>query len=74
MTRIQIDGDARYHTLASANSKTLRFDCELELAYQRVHVTTADVPPELRCEGCETVRLRAVEFFTDQAVRELEDA
>lgn len=71
------DGPAVWHTVGSAHPGGLiRLDCELELAYQRVHVTTADVPPKLRCEGCETARLRAVDYFvarrTDEAVRSWE--
>lgn len=75
MTRLCLDSAPPWHTLSSAHpGGLLTLDCGEQLSYRSVHLTTADVPPELRCQGCETVRLQAVEYFTDQAARELEDA
>lgn len=64
MTRICISAAPPWHTLDLAHPGGLiLFDCGQQLAYQRVLVTTQDVPVELRCSGCEAKRIAAEEFF-----------
>lgn len=64
MLRLTADTAPPWHTLDLAHPGGLiLFDCGQQLAYQRVLVTTQDVPVELRCSGCEAKRIAAEEFW-----------
>lgn len=70
--RVSLDGSL-YHTIFSAHPGGLViFDCTEQVSYQRMHLTTGDVPVVSRCPQCEQKRLAAVEYFVEGAVAGLE--
>ena len=73
MIRLCLNGAPPWHTLRTAHPGGLiTLDCDEQLVYQRVHVTTQDIGIEHRCVKCEQKRLATVEYFVEGAVAGLE--